>query len=380
MRAHKLAFPLLLLSLSAPFAQADEPKIAAVLQPYVDSHSLAGAVTLVASKEKVLSVDAVGYADVGAKKPMTADSVFWIASMSKPITGTALMLLVDEGKVNIDDPVEKYLPEFRGQMVIAYQDDSTKLLKRPKHPITVKNVLSHTSGLPFRSAIEQPTLDGLPLREAVLSYALTPLESEPDSKYQYSNAGINTAGRIIEVVSGMPYEQFLEERLFKPLGMKDTTFWPNEEQVSRLAKSYKPNAAKDNLEEIQVGQLLYPLSDHSRRFPMPAGGYFSTAGDMGRFCQMLLNGGTFEGRRYLSEAALKQMVSKQTGDNLKDGYGLGWSVSPTSFGHGGAHATNMNVDTQRGLVTVWMIQHAGFPGNGGQAQGAFQQAAAAFAK
>jgi CubicO group peptidase (beta-lactamase class C family) len=380
MRAYKLAVPLLLLSLSAPFVQADEPKIAAVLQPYVDSHSLAGAVTLVASKDKVLCVDAVGYADVGAKKPMTTDSVFWIASMSKPITGTALMLLIDEGKVNIDDPVEKYLPEFRGQMVIAYQDDSTKLLKRPKHPITVKNVLSHTSGLPFRSAIEQPTLDGLPLREAVRSYALTPLEFEPDSKYQYSNAGINTAGRIIEVVSGIPYEQFLDERLFKPLGMKDTTFWPNEEQVSRLAKSYKPNAAKDNLEEIQIGQLLYPLSDHSRRFPMPAGGYFSTAGDMGRFCQMLLNGGIYEGRRYVSEAALKQMVSKQTGDNLKDGYGLGWSVSPTTFGHGGAHATNMTVDTQRGLVTVWMIQHAGFPGNGSQAQGAFQQAAAALGK
>lgn len=360
--------------------RADEPKLTTVLQPFVDSHSLAGAVTLVASKDKVLSLEAIGYADVSAKKPMTTDSLFWIASMSKPITGTALMLLVDEGKVNVDDAVEKYLPEFRGQMVVAYQDETTKLLKRPKHPITVKNVLSHTSGLPFRSAIEQPTLDALPLREAVRSYALTPLEFEPDSKYQYSNAGINTAGRIIEVVSGMPYEQYLEERLFKPLGMKDTTFWPNEEQVSRLAKSYKPNATKDNLEEIQVGQLLYPLSDHSRRFPMPAGGYFSTAGDMGRFCQMLLNGGTFEGRRYLSEAAIKQMVSKQTPESVKDSYGFGWSVNPTTFGHGGAHSTNMTVDTQRGLVTVWMIQHAGFPGDGAKAQGAFQQSASAYAK
>lgn len=376
----KLISPFLLLCLFVQPMRADEPKIATILQPFVDSHSLAGAVALVASKDKVLSLDAIGYADVNAKKPMTTDCLFWIASMSKPITGTALMLLVDEGKVNVDDPVEKYLPEFRGQMVIAYQDETTKLLKRPKHPITVKNVLSHTSGLPFRSAIEQPTLDGLPLREAVRSYALTPLEFEPDTKYQYSNAGINTAGRIIEVVSGMPYEQFLEERLFNPLGMKDTTFWPNEEQVSRLAKSYKPNATKDNLEEIQVGQLLYPLSDHSRRFPMPAGGYFSTAGDMGRFCQMLLNGGTFEGRRYLSEAAIKQMVSKQTPEGVKDGYGFGWSVSPTTFGHGGAHATNMTVDTQRGLVTVWMIQHAGFPGDGAKAQGAFQQAASGYAK
>src|SRR5580658_10496342 len=135
-------------------AGADEPKVAPVLQPFVDSHSLAGAVTLVASKDKVLSLETVGWADIAAKKPMTADTLFWIASMSKPITGTALTLLIDEGKVNPDDPVEKYLPEFRGQMVVASKDDSTVLLKRPKHPITVRNVLSHTSGLPFRSSVE----------------------------------------------------------------------------------------------------------------------------------------------------------------------------------------------------------------------------------
>lgn len=362
-------------------AIANEPKIAPALQPFVDSQSLAGAVTLVASKDKVLSLEAVGYADVTARKPMTTDCLFWIASMSKPITGTALMLLVDEGKVNVDDPVEKYLPEFRGQMVAVYQDDTTKVLKKPQHPITVKNVLSHTSGLPFASSIENPTLDRFPLREAVLSYAMTPLMFEPDTKYQYSNAGINTAGRIIEVVSGMPFEQFVEERLFRPLGMKDSTFWPNDEQTARLAKSYKPNQDKTGLEEIKIGQLQYPLSDHARRYPMPAGGYFSTASDVGRFCQMLLNGGTLDGHRYLSEAAVKQMTTKQTGDALKDGYGLGWSVSPTTFGHGGAHATNMTVDTQRGLVTVWMIQHAGFPGDGGNAQGAFNKAAlAAFAR
>ena len=359
--------------LAVSLAQAAEPKIAPVLQPFVDSHSLAGAVTLVASKDQVLSLEAVGFADIAAKRPMATDSVFWIASMSKPITGAALMLLVDEGKVNVEDPVEKYLPEFRGQMLAVYQDDATKLLKRPKHPITVRNVLTHTSGLPFASSVEHPTLDRLPLREAVLSYALTPLNFEPDTKYQYSNAGINTAGRIIEVVSGMSYEQFLEERLFKPLGMKDTTFWPNDEQVSRLAKSYRPNAAKTDLEEFKIGQLQYPLTDRTRRYPMPAGGYFGTAADMGRFCQMLLNGGTLDGRRYLSEAAVKQMTSKQTGDALKDGYGFGFSTGGTTFGHGGAHSTNMTVDTQTGLVTVWMVQHAGYAGDGGNAQGAFNK-------
>ena len=175
-------------------------------------------------------MEAVGWADVAAGMPMREKKLFWIASQSKPITATALMMLVDEGKVKLDDPVEKYLPEFKDQWLAVEQDKDHILLKKPKHPITVRNILSHTSGLPFKSALEQPTLDLLPLRVAVRSYAMTPLQFEPGSKYQYSNAGINTAGRIIEVVSGMPYEEFLDKRLFEPLGMKDTTFWPNEEQ------------------------------------------------------------------------------------------------------------------------------------------------------
>jgi CubicO group peptidase (beta-lactamase class C family) len=220
-------------------------------------------VTLVATKDKILDLSAVGYADVAAKKPMATDDLFWIASMSKPITATALMMLVDEGKVNVDDPVEKYLPEFKGQMLAVEKDADHILLRKPTHPITVKNVLSHTSGLPFSSPIEKPTLDLLPLASRVQSYAMLPLDFDPDSKYKYANAGINTAGRIIEVVSGMLYEDFLDQRLFKPLGMKDTTFWPNEEQLSRLAKSYKANKDKSDIEETPVGQLKYPLNDHT---------------------------------------------------------------------------------------------------------------------
>ncbi|MDB6007329.1 MAG: hypothetical protein JWR15_4316, partial [Prosthecobacter sp.] len=158
--------------------------IAGTLQPFVDDQVLAGAVTLVADKDKVLDVSTVGWADIAARKPMTKDAMFWIASMSKPITATAFMMLVDEGKVSLDDPVEKFLPEFKGQMVIAEKDKDHVLLKKPKHPITVRNVLSHTSGLAFKSAVENPTLDMLPLRVAVLSYAAAPLEFEPDTKYQ----------------------------------------------------------------------------------------------------------------------------------------------------------------------------------------------------
>jgi len=247
--------------------------IAAKLQPFVDKHKMAGAVVLVADKDKVLDVETVGYADLTAQKPMAADDMFWIASMSKPMTVTALMMLVDEGKVNVDDPVEKYLPYFKGQMVADSADPRTTLHPQ-QPPILVRNLLSHTSGLPLFSPVEKPTLDLLPLSEAVPSYARTVLMFEPGTKYSYSNAGINTAGRIIEVVSGMPYEKFMEERLFKPLGMKDTTFWPNEEQLQRLAKSYRENAQKDNLEETDINYLHYPLNDVQHRFPMPAGSLF----------------------------------------------------------------------------------------------------------
>ena len=250
--------------------------ITAALQPFVDSHTLAGAVTLVADKDRILSVDTVGYADIAAGKPMAADALFWIASQSKPITATAFMMLVDEGKVKLDDPVEKYLPEFHGQWLAVEQDRDHMLLKKPRHPITIREILSHTSGLPFASAAERPTLDLLPLRVGALSYAMTPLQFEPGSKYQYSNAGINTAGRIIEVVSGMPYEEFLETRLLRPLGMKDTTFWPSEEQLRRLAKSYRPN--RDGTASKRPRSRSSSIrSTTADRQPMPAGGLFSTA-------------------------------------------------------------------------------------------------------
>ena len=366
----------LLLAAPSLFAADEKPaSIAAALQPFVESHSLAGAVALVASKDKVLAVETVGFADIAAQKPMTPGTLFWIASQTKAMTASALMILVDESKVNVDDPVEKYLPEFRGQMVAIEQDAEHALLRKPAHPITVREVLDHTSGLPFKSPLEEPTLDGLPLRVAVRSYGTVPLKFEPGTKWDYSNAGINTAGRIIEVISGMSYEDFLQKRLCDPLGMKDTTFWPTDDQVKRLAKSYKPNAAKTGLEETRVDQLIYPLTDRARRFPMPAGGLFSTASDVARYCQMLLNGGTLEGHRILSEAAVKQMTTKQTAATVEHSYGFGLDTGGGNFGHGGAFATNMEINPRRNLITIWMVQHAGFPGDGGKAHGAFKQAA-----
>jgi CubicO group peptidase (beta-lactamase class C family) len=378
-RAIRAAIIAALLMTSLP-AWADAPsaskEITAALQAFVDRGTLAGAVTFVADKDRVLCLNTVGYANIAAHEPMRADTLFWIASQSKPITATALMILVDEGKVSLDDPVAKYLPEFSNQWIVAAQDQDHLLLRKPKHVVTIRHLLSHTSGMPFRSEMEQPTLDQLRLRDAVRSYAMTPLLFEPGSKYQYSNAGINTAGRIIEVVTGRKYEDFLQDRLFEPLGMRDTTFWPNAAQLHRLATSYKPSADKMGLEATTITQLEYPLDDHNRQ-PVPAGGLFSTADDLGKFCRMILNGGTLGGRRYLSQRAVREMTKKQTGAALKDEYGLGWATGSGTFGHGGAYATDMTIDRKPGLIMVFMVQHAGFPGNGGQSRAAFQKAAEA---
>jgi len=319
-------------------------KLATALQPFVESHSLAGAVTLVADKNQVLDLEAVGYPDIAASKPMNTDALFWIASMSKPITVSALMMLVDEGTVKLDDPVEHYLPEFtKVKIIVPDKGGSHVRLQKPRHPITVRQLLSHTSGIPFSSSIEGLTLDVFPLATRVQSYALLPLMFEPGSSYSYSNAGINTVARIIEVVSGTSYVEFLRKHLFEPLGMKDTTFWPDKGQLTRLPKSYKPNFGKTDLEETTITQLQYPLDDLKRQ-PMPAGGLFSTAADLVRFCQMILNDGVFQGKRILSSAAVRQMTSKQTGDLIKTEYGFGWETGGGMFGHGGAYATNMTID------------------------------------
>ncbi len=362
--------------------QAASEGLSAALQPYVNRHELAGAVTLIASKDKVLDLETVGYADIEARKAMQADCLFWIASMSKPIASVALMMLVEEGKVRLDDSVQTYLPQFAPKIMGAASGGIHVLLEPPRNPITVRGLLSHTAGIAFRSSLETPTLDAFPLAMRVESYSLEPLLFEPGSDWSYSNAGINTVARIIEVASGMTYEEFLQKRLFDPLGMRDTTFWPTEAQLQRLAKSYKPNGAGDDLEETPITQLRYPLNDRKGRYALPAGGLFSTALDLSKFCQMLLSGGEYNGRRYLESKSIQEMTRNQVAEASRkgvsrsggaDGYGLGWETAGSGkFGHGGAYATSMHIDPRRGLITIWLVQHADFPGDGAKSLDTFE--------
>jgi len=371
-----LTLALLTLSLPMRLCAGDSP-VKDALQPYVASNWLAGAVAVVVGTNGVISQDAVGYADVADKKPMKKDALFWIASMTKPFTAVALMMLVDEGKVALDDPVSKYIPQMSNLWVVDKKGNETMSLKRQARPITLRHLLSHTSGLPFLTPVLSCDLAALPLEYQVLHFTMNPLEFQPGEGYRYSNQGIDTAGRVIEIVSGMPYEAFLQKRLFDPLGMRDTTFFPTSRQLKRLAKAYGANKGKTDLAEAAL-PFMKPPFDRLGRHPEPGGGLFSTGADLARFCQMLLNGGLCRGKRFLSEASFAELTRIQTGQPDKK-YGLCLSVNQDgdgAFGHGGAAGTNMTVYPQRRLALIWLVQVCGgYPGKGGEAHGVFKATA-----
>lgn len=327
---------------------------APVLQPMEDDHVFAGAVMLVADKDHILHHEAVGYADLASQQPMRSDTLFWIASMTKPFAAAAFMMLVDEGRVSVDDPAADYLPVF-ANLRVHHPDGS---LRPPAQPVLIRHLLSHTSGIRYTDTGVTEPLDALPLARSIELDLRDPLVTDPGEAYFYTNTGLDVAALIVERLSGQPFDKFLQQRLLTPLGMRDTTFFPTPDQLVRLAKTYAPNSDKTALVETRIEHLTYPF-DGPGRHVSPGGGLFSTAGDLARFCQMLLNGGTFEGKRYLSEESVRAMTTKQTGDALPNHYGFGLSASPdgTEFGHGGAHNTFMSVD--HGEIRIFLIHHAG---------------------
>lgn len=347
------------------------------MKEFVERNQISGAVAAVATKNQIVHLSSVGLADIQSDRPMRTDSIFRIASMTKPLTATALMILHDEGKLSIDDPVEKFIPSFKGQKL----KDGT-----PAPAVTVRDVLTHTAGLSRPSSRSFLTAS---LEEIVDEIGRAPLSFEPGSRWQYSS-GLNVAARIIEVLSGQSYSQFLESRLFKPLGMQDTTFVLSPAQVSRLATTYSP--AKDGSGLVPSDHAFVVLDPTVRRTPNPSGGLFSTAADMVRFYQMILSGGEVNGRPIISRRSIEQMTSVQSGDVVTgftpgNGWGLGWCVvrepqgvsrllNPGTCGHGGAFGTQVWMDPQRGVVFLLMIQRTGF-GNadGSDIRDAFQEAA-----
>jgi CubicO group peptidase (beta-lactamase class C family) len=349
------------------------------LRPFVDDRVISGAVTLVATPDRIVHLDATGKADLGASKPMQPDTIFWIASMTKPITATAVLMLQEEGKLSVDDPVEKYLPEFKG----------LKTAGGTPVRVTIRHLLSHTSGMGEISPEEARDIKNL--AGVIPLYVAKAVEFEPGAKWVYCQSGINTAARVVEVVSGASFDEFLQRRLFSPLGMKDTTFYLTETQLPRLARSYRRT---DSGELVTTDvRILGGKSPTSRdRFPAANGGLFSTAQDYARFCQMILNGGEYQGKHYLKPESVQLMTTVQTGD-LKtgftpgNGWGLGWCVirepqaasaalSRGSFGHGGAYGTQAWIDPRKKRIYILMVQRANFPNSdASDVRRAFQDAA-----
>ena len=351
----------------------DAAKLAAIhpaMEEAVKAKQAAGIVTLVMEKGKVVHHDAAGMADIAKGRAMEKDALFWIASMTKSVNGAAILCLVDDGKLSLDEPASKWLPELAKVTVAGGA--------KPEKPITLRMLLSHTAGIAFPP--RKPTDGAISLKSYVASLIKTPLAFQPGSAYEYG-FGPTVAGRILEIVSGMKYEDFLRTRLFEPLGMKDTTFHPDDAHRARIARTYKMD---EDTHELVPGYNPFVTSDASvQHMPEPAGGLFSTAQDMGRFYAMVANGGELDGKRILSTKAVKEMLTPVTAGGKQLNYSCGWmhntdkqrvcaAMPVGSHGHGGAFATNGWIDPASGIVTVFMVQNVLVP-DSGKPRDAFQK-------
>ncbi len=344
------------------------------LQQWIDWGELSGAVTLVAKDGKIVEFDAIGVSNLASQRRMKKDDLFWIASMTKPMTAAAVLLLSDEGKLSIEDPVSKYLPSFKDLWMVSEKSDAQVILKKPSREVTIRDLLTHMHGLHEPASISETAS----LADVVDLVARGPLEFEPGTQWRYGNASMSVLGRIVEVVSGEAYQDFLQERFFNPLGMTETTFHPTDEQFERLATSYCNSPETGALTEMDI--FLFPgkLLRSPQHTIAPGGGLFSTAMDVFKFYQMLLNGGEFDGRRYLKVSTVKEMFTSQTGDK-KAGFceGMGWGLgigvvthpegwtrglAVGTVNHDGAYGTTVFLDPSRNLLFIMLIQRGGLGG------------------
>lgn len=314
------------------------------LHRYIDSGRIAGVVSILTDKDCNHIVDCVGWADMEAKKPMTPDTLFAIFSMTKTFTGTAIMVAIDEGKMSLDDKVSKYLPEFKD-------------LKCEKGPLTreltIRDITCHISGARSGVGVVKRSI---PLREVARRLAAAPLKFQPGETFSYGNSWIDTAAAALEVAVGMPYEKWLQQKVLDPLGMKDTTFWPNDEQLTRLVKAYNSDDKPLRLAaDGCVEQLKFP-SNH-QVYPAASGGLYSTPRDMIRFTEMLAHHGERKGVRIISRKTFDEIFSvKQTPANISQPYTVGSWLYGDWFGHEGAMRTDQRANLRTGHGRLFFIQ------------------------
>jgi CubicO group peptidase (beta-lactamase class C family) len=364
------------------------------MQGFVDRHDAAGLVTLLVRGGKVIDLRAYGMQDAKAGTPMKTDTLFRIASMSKPITSVAVMMLYEEGRLALTDPVAKFIPAFKDTKVLAKSEGSVVTLEAAKRPITIRDLLSHRSGLSYGFLDASPVgeayrrtgvSDGLTvtpgtLAENIDKLAQAPLQSQPGAEWHYS-LSVDVLGRVVEVASGLPFDVFLRDRIFKPLRMDETGFDVPEAKWSRFATVYSPDGKggvrpmKDP--ETFANTIMSPIGYYKapKKYFSGGAGLVSKAGDYARFAQMLLNGGGLDGVRLLSPKTIELMAMSHTSDLKGEqpvlgpgaGFGLGFKVvtdlaasqatgSEGIYGWSGIYGTNFWVDPKEQLVALMMVQ------------------------
>jgi CubicO group peptidase (beta-lactamase class C family) len=338
------------------------------LQKFVDSGELPGAISIL-YKDGVQETACVGYSDVAKKRPIKLDDPYMQCSQTKGFCGVTIAILVEEGKLNLDDPVSKYLPEFGTLWVETPGTNGTRILTKAKNTLTVRMVMNHTGGFPF----ELPNFHQMggwsrrmPLRSVAATAAAQPLKFEPGTKVQYSNVGIDIGATVVEAITGKRWETFLKERVFDPLGMKNSGFWPTAAQLAHQIELYDVKGGTPAKRRSDNPAMQRPYGD-DRVFSSAGAGLWTTAEDQLKFYTMLMNLGMgANGVRILKEETVKSILAVSTRPKGMGGYSLGLSAPETDgedqwFGHGGAWGTNCMVNWHRRQLKLWAVQLNGGP-------------------
>lgn len=333
-------------------------RIHAFIQDYIDSNQIAGAVTLVARKGKVVHFEAQGWRYKEENSPMEKDDIFSLMSMTKPIVSTALMMQWEDGKFMLDDPISKWLPAYANKQVL----DAVSGLRVPARPITVRNILTHTSGLSLEPGPRPKTL-----LEEIEKSAPRPLAFQPGERWQYGSS-TDFVAALVEKISGMTVDEYVRQRIFEPLGIRDTYYNIPKEKVNRVAAVYRPD------QDGKITLLRKPEYHEPTTYFPGVAGLNGTAADYFRFSQMILNGGEYDGHRLLGRMTVDMMISNQIGSGklvyirgAGYGFGLGFAVltdpskspdalSPGTFTWGGADGTLFWIDPVEELIGIMMVQ------------------------
>ena len=341
------------------------------LMPFVQSGQLPGAIN-VFYKNGIQETTCVGYADVAAKRPITMNDVYMQCSQTKGFCGVTIAMLIEEGKISLDDPVSKYLPEFRELWVLKSNQDGVKTLVKAKNTLTIRMVMNHTGGFPFEICAKQGNIKGggwsggAPIRQTAAIAAASPLLFEPGTKVKYSNTGIDIGAAIVEVVTGQRWEDFLKERVLIPLGMNSSSFRPTDRQLETQVEMYDcvKDAPAKYRRQNNMQQRPY---NGPNVFASAGAGLWTTANDQLKFYKMLMNLGVGDnGARILKEETVRELLAKSTRPNGMGGYSLGLTAPEEDqenswFGHGGAWGTNCMVNWHRKELKLWVVQLCGKP-------------------